>query len=70
LDFYCPEVKLALEIDGLIHRLKKRYDRYRQTSVEDMKIRFVRFTNDEIDKNIGSVIDRIKLEVDRLRSIC
>jgi very-short-patch-repair endonuclease len=70
LDFYCPEIKLALEIDGIIHRFKKRYDRYRQTSVEGMKIRFMRFTNDEIDKKFDSVIDCIKLEVGRLRLIC
>lgn len=32
IDFYCPELKLAIELDGSVHDLtdQKEYDNYRQ----------------------------------------
>ncbi len=42
LDFYCPEVKLAIEIDGNSHLREDavEYDGTRQAEIEKLGIRF------------------------------
>src|SRR3989344_10985 len=56
LDFYCPKLKLAIEIDGDAHFTKDviEYDKVRQHLIEDFSIRFLRFTNTEIRNNFTS----------------
>ncbi len=61
LDFYCPQYKLAIELDGPSHFSSnaKRYDRVRQEYIEDCDIHFLRFTNQEIFENLESVLEKI-----------
>lgn len=42
LDFYCPELKLAIEVDGYSHDSKeaKKYDTERQKIIEIYGVRF------------------------------
>jgi very-short-patch-repair endonuclease len=60
VDFYCPWLKLAIEIDGGIHKNQVVYDNYRQKEIEQLKIKFLRFTNEEIETNILGVLNKIK----------
>ena len=62
LDFYCHEIKLAVEADGDIHNEphNKAYDNARTGRLNECGIEVLRFTNDEIENNIGAVINRIK----------
>jgi len=57
VDFYCPKLRLAIEIDGPTHELEK--DKYRQGNIESLGIRFIRFTNDQVVLNINSVVEEI-----------
>ncbi len=61
VDFYCPRLKLAIEIDGPTHftRQAKRYDLQRQRYIESFCIRFLRVTNLDIYENINGVVGRI-----------
>ncbi len=61
IDFYCPEKRLAIEIDGKYHNLEqiKIYDKYRQKLIEAYNISFARFTGDEIVNNKKSVLGKI-----------
>ncbi len=61
LDFYCPELKLAIELDGEYHLKKEiqEYDQERQSYIEDLGISFIRFTNKEVCKNVNEVIQKI-----------
>jgi very-short-patch-repair endonuclease len=47
LDFYCPEHKLAIEIQGGVHEdvLRKEYDAQRQAYLESQGIRVLCFQN-------------------------
>jgi very-short-patch-repair endonuclease len=65
LDFYCPEAKLAIEIDGDSHfqNSTSDYDGSRQETIEQFGIRFLRFTNLEIYKNLNSVLETIAVEL-------
>lgn len=62
IDFYCPEIKLAIEVDGESHYTDdeiKQYDQDRQAFIESFGIRFVRFTNTEIYNNLDGVLQKL-----------
>ena len=48
IDFYCPKLKLAVEIDGDVHNQpdQKEYDAKRQKYLESFGITFIRITNE------------------------
>jgi very-short-patch-repair endonuclease len=64
-DFYCPESKLVIEIDGLQHNRKyeKDYDQVRTELLESLNIKVIRFSNDKVMNNFQEVIDQIKIEL-------
>jgi len=69
LDFYCPKLKLAIEIDGDSHFIpgEEEQDKARQDYIEAFGIRFLRFTNDDIYKNIDGVCQVVYTFVDEMR---
>jgi very-short-patch-repair endonuclease len=60
IDFYCPEKKLAVEIEGGIHKRLKVYDDYRFRLIRAYKIRVLRFSNEEVFVDIGKVVEKIR----------
>src|SRR3989344_1638473 len=54
VDFYCPQAKLAIEIDGDSHDRENAQlqDKVRQQEIEVLGMRFLRFTNREVMENI------------------
>lgn len=64
VDFYCTRARLAIEIDGETHYGKNRKcDLTRQNHIESFKIRFLRFTNKEVTRNLVGVLERIMMEL-------
>ncbi len=63
LDFYCPKRKLAIEIDGGQHYADDAiaYDKDRTLSLNEKGITVLRFTNEDIDKNLNGTIEMIRL---------
>ncbi|HHT9120572.1 MAG TPA: endonuclease domain-containing protein, partial [Candidatus Hypogeohydataceae bacterium YC41] len=61
VDFYCPELKLAIEIDGDVHIHNPRiiYDEQRQRYIEALGIKVLRYTNIDVIKNINGVLHDI-----------
>src|SRR3989344_5512964 len=60
VDFFCPKLKLAIEIDGDSHFLDSSvvlYDRTREESLRKHKVNVLRFNNDEVISNIEAVIN-------------
>ncbi len=66
VDFYCHELKLAIEIDGGIHRYKEEEDIRRQRMMQRYDITFIRFTNKEIKEDMSNVLWRLKQTVQEL----
>lgn len=60
LDFYCHERKKAIELDGIIHKFKKRKDREREENLIKLGIKIIRFDNIEVEHNINDVLIRLK----------
>ena len=70
VDFYCPELKLALEIDGESHFTKEAiiYDKKREEYIKQFGIHFLRVTNDDVFEDLESVIGRIGTFVCKLKA--
>ena len=62
LDFYAHKIKLAIEIDGSIHSLEKvkLNDKERQEHLESLGIRFLRFSNYQVEKQTDKVLEIIE----------
>ena len=66
VDFYCPEVKLVIEVDGDTHADQLAYDTERSRWLEQQKrCRVIRFTNDEIHHNLTAVLEAIVAALNR-----
>ncbi|MDA8214352.1 MAG: endonuclease domain-containing protein [Nitrospiraceae bacterium] len=61
MDFYCPEYKLAIELDGGQHAEdeSKEYDRIRTDYLKSKGIEVVRFWNNEVLNNTDGVFEEI-----------
>ena len=68
LDFYCPKLRLAIEIDGDSHFQTgaEEYDRDRQALIEKLGIRFLRFTNLDVYKSLNGVLEKVADTVQRI----
>jgi very-short-patch-repair endonuclease len=67
LDFYCPRLKLAIEIDGESHFIPgaEEYDKERQEYIEAYGIKFLRFTNTDVCENLDGVCLSIYDEIEK-----
>ena len=59
LDFYCPELRLCVELDGSSHDYKYEYDEQRTEFLQNQGIRVLRFSNEQVWQGIDSVVDEI-----------
>jgi very-short-patch-repair endonuclease len=60
VDFYCHDLRLAIEIDGKVHIKQKEYDELRQYLIEGNKIKFIRITNEEINIDVSILLHQIE----------
>jgi very-short-patch-repair endonuclease len=62
LDFYCYELRLAIEIDGNIHKQEdiKEKDEGRTYMLTEWEITVLRFTNEEVINKMAFVLETIK----------
>ncbi|MCR5014059.1 MAG: endonuclease domain-containing protein [Bacteroidales bacterium] len=61
-DFICIEKKLVIEVDGGYHNTmeQQQNDEVRTIDIEKMGYSVIRFTNDEVEKQLTTVISKIK----------
>ena len=69
VDFYCQELKLAVEVDGHIHDFRYVEDKVRQEQIEQWGITFIRFSNEDIKTNMFSVVLSLESKIDELKKI-
>jgi very-short-patch-repair endonuclease len=62
LDFYCPEEKLAVELDGEVHNsfAAREYDLERKSFLNKEGIRVLRFENQSIFRELDFVLHIIE----------
>lgn len=61
LDFYCADLKLAIELDGGQHNTPegKQHDKAREAFLRSQGIETLRFTNDDMMQNTDGVMNVI-----------
>ena len=59
VDFYCNELKLVIEIDGITHNDKEEYDQKRQNRLEELGLKVLRFNALGIVHNLHGVLKLI-----------
>ena len=71
VDFFCPKIKLAIEIDGSTHTKDDEieYDTQRQKEIESLGIKFLRFTNLEIFYSLSNVLNIVKEKTQELKDV-
>ncbi len=67
VDFYCDELNLVIEIDGESHIWIEEYDKKRTEDLNAVGISVIRFTNDEVLKNLEWVYENIVQQIKILR---
>jgi very-short-patch-repair endonuclease len=62
VDFYCKDLCLAIEIDGMYHNYEEVVlkDAFRQDKLENLGVRFLRFSEAEMKKDMQNVIRAIE----------
>lgn len=60
VDFFCNELMLAIEIDGISHEHKFSDDEIRQKKLESLGIRFLRFTDWDVKRDIEAIVTSIR----------
>jgi very-short-patch-repair endonuclease len=62
VDFYCKDLTLAVEIDGGSHDFPESNvrDKRRQQRLERLGVRFLRFTNEQVQRDLEAVLQTIE----------
>lgn len=62
LDFYCPKLRLCIEVDGKYHSKNeiKSKDVYRTNTLNSFNISVLRFSNDQIAYSTQNVVQKIR----------
>lgn len=71
IDFYCPELKLAVEADGATHNEsgRKEYDIRREKYLKKFGVSFVRIKDEELFGNPNKAFAKIEDAIKRLKEI-
>ncbi|MFZ1280124.1 MAG: DUF559 domain-containing protein [Ignavibacteriaceae bacterium] len=64
IDFFCNELMLAVEIDGVSHIGKELYDTKRQNRLEKLGVTFLRFNDEDVFYNCDYVVKEIEKWID------
>ncbi len=66
LDFYCPKIRLGIELDGNIHKENKIYDQDRTKFLENLDIGVIRFWNSDVLNNIEDVLNKLLNKIEQM----
>jgi len=63
VDFYCPKLKLVIEIDGYSHKNKINYDKQRDQYLKVLNLKVLHYTDKDILNNIENIIISLQMWV-------
>jgi very-short-patch-repair endonuclease len=70
IDFYCPQLRLAIELDGGQHSEgpQRARDRRRTIWLQERGVTELRFWNNDVTENLYGVLEHIKSAAEELRA--
>ena len=66
VDFYCHELMLAIEIDGNSHDHKFGYDTERQSKLENLGVKFIRFNDIDVKRNMNDILRALEIAIEEI----
>lgn len=66
LDFYCPQIRLAIEVDGSQHDDAIEYDKEREEYLAGHDIKTIRFKNEDVVNHLDDVINKIRDHINQI----
>ena len=65
-DFFCHELKLVIELDGYTHQFEEvtAKDQIKQDEFESLGLTVLRFTDEEVMKDINNVLRTIEIYIE------
>ena len=68
VDFYCPELSLAIEVDGISHDGREEHDAARDTRIAEAHVTILRFTDTEVIDSSDAVHAKIRATIEKMRA--
>lgn len=70
LDFYCPRLRLAIELDGGQHNDLKniKKDKERTKFLKDYNIKVIRYWDNEVLNNMDGVLEDIMNKIEKIKN--
>lgn len=70
MDFYSPELKLVIELDGELHNTSDsiKYDEVRTQFLQSLGMKVIRFKNHEVLELLSDTLEKIKLEILKIQN--
>ena len=71
VDFYCPSIKLAIEVDGDSHMYNKQQEKdlQKEGNLKKLNIKLIRYLNTDIYDNIEGVVEDIHKQIEIIYDI-
>ncbi len=67
VDFYCPELMLAIEIDGDVHAFQEDYDEKRTGDLENAGLTIIRYSNEYVlEANVNDIAQDLLNKIEKL----
>jgi very-short-patch-repair endonuclease len=63
IDFYCPALNVAIEIDGSTHDFRYETDKIRDQYLENLNIKVIRISDHIAKSNLSDLLEWLKLEL-------
>ncbi len=65
LDFYCPKLRLAIELDGITHTTEeeKAHDKHRDEFMSRLGITTLRFSNEEVFNTLDFMMKKLQDQI-------
>ena len=64
VDFFCSKLRLIIEVDGEVHKDKGEDDIERQSKLESLGLKVLRFKASDIMKNLNNVLEAIEYYIE------
>ncbi len=71
VDFYCPKIMLAIELDGLTHHWEETIakDEIKSSKLQELGVTLIRFDDETVFNNIDFVLEEIRITANKLMKI-
>jgi len=64
VDFYCPQHRFVIELDGAVHDQQGEYDAARTEKLNHLGYRVIRFDNRDVMSDLGRVLQQIVIAIE------